>query len=285
MNLKGTAEVTVSLDQPVAGEISVHFETADQTAVAGEDYEGQSGTITFSAGQQTRIISIPLIDTNHVEPDEQFLINLSQLQNNGYDVVLADAQAEVTIRDNDQAQFTIDDIIVSEADGTAVLTVSLSHPVTSTVTIDYATADDSALSPEDYQAQTGTLTFLPGVQSQSITIDLINSDPIELDERFLVNLSNIQAGSADVVIGDHQGEVTIQDNGQAQLIVSDLTVNEADGTAEVVVTLDQPVSFEVRVNYSLADGKAKKLTRLPESVRNTDLCSWGTEQNNHGCPD
>ncbi|MCR9233463.1 MAG: dockerin type I domain-containing protein [bacterium] len=254
---EGTAEVTVSLDQPVAGEISVHFETADQTAIAGEDYEGQSGTITFSAGQQTRIISIPLIDTNHVEPDEQFLINLSQLQNNGYDVVLADAQAEVTIRDDDQAQFTIDDIIVSEADGTAVLTVSLSHPVTSTVTIDYATADDSALSPEDYQAQTGTLTFLPGVQSQSITIDLINSAPIELDERFLVNLSNIQAGSADVVIGDHQGEVTIQDNEQAQLIVSDLTVNEADGTAEVVVTLDQPVSFEVRVNYSLADGKAK----------------------------
>nr|WP_261344741.1 Calx-beta domain-containing protein [Gimesia chilikensis] len=254
---EGTAEVTVSLDQPVAGEISVHFETADQTAIAGEDYEGQSGTIAFSAGLQTRIISIPLIDTNLVEPDEQFLINLSQLQNNGYDVILADAQAEVTIRDDDQAQFTIDDIIVSEADGTAVLTVSLSHPVTSTVTIDYATADDSALSPEDYQAQTGTLTFLPGVQSQSITIDLINSAPIELDERFLVNLSNIQAGSADVVIGDHQGEVTIQDNEQAQLIVSDLTVNEADGTAEVVVTLDQPVSFEVRVNYSLADGKAK----------------------------
>lgn len=254
---EGTAEVTVSLDQPVAGEISVHFETADQTAIVGEDYEGQSGTITFSTGQQTRIISIPLIDTNLVEPDEQFLINLSQLQNNGYDVVLADAQAEVTIRDDDQAQFTIDDIIVSEADGTAVLTVSLSHPVTSTVTIDYATADDSALSPEDYQAQTGTLTFLPDVQSQSITIDLINSALIELDERFLVNLSNIQAGSADVVIGDHQGEVTIQDNEQAQLIVSDLTVNEADGTAEVVVTLDQPVSFEVRVNYSLADGKAK----------------------------
>ena len=254
---EGTAEVTVSLDQPVAAEISVFVETADQTAVAGEDYEGQSGTITFSAGQQTRIISIPLIDTDHVEPDDQFLINLSQLQNNGYDVVLADAQAEVTIRDDDQAQFTIDDIIVSEADGTAVLTVSLSHPVTSTVTIDYATADDSALSSEDYLAQTGTLTFLPGVQSQSITIDLINSDPIELDERFLVNLSNIQAGSADVVTGDHQGEVTIQDNEQSQLIVSDLTINEADGTAEVVVTLDQPVNFEVRVNYSLSDGKAK----------------------------
>ncbi|MEQ8852337.1 Calx-beta domain-containing protein [Gimesia sp.] len=253
----GTAEVTVSLDHPVAGEISVFFETADQTAFASEDYEGQSGTITFSAGQQTRIISIPLIDTDHVEPDEQFLVNLSQLQNNGFDVLLADDQAEVTIRDDDQAQFTIDDIIVSEADGTAVLTVSLSHPVTSAVTIDYATADDSAFSPEDYQAQTGTLTFLPGVQSQSITIALINSDPIELDERFLINLSNIQAGSADVVMGDHQGEVTIQDNEQAQLIVSDLTVNEADGTAEVVVTLDQPVSFEVRVNYSLSDGKAR----------------------------
>src|SRR5437867_2050791 len=41
----------------------------------------------------------------------------------------------------------------------AIFTVFLSQATTQTVTVDFLTADGTARSPSDYQAQSGTLTF------------------------------------------------------------------------------------------------------------------------------
>ncbi|MBP0003767.1 MAG: hypothetical protein J7642_08605, partial [Cyanobacteria bacterium SBC] len=71
---------------------------------------------------------------------------------------------------------SIEDVEVLEGDaGTtpAVFTVTLSQASTETVTVDYATADDTALAGEDYTAQSGTLTFAPGELTQSISIDVL----------------------------------------------------------------------------------------------------------------
>ncbi len=49
---------------------------------------------------------------------------------------------------------------VNEADGTATITVTLSHAVDADVTVDYATADGSPpLAGSDYTDTHGTLTF------------------------------------------------------------------------------------------------------------------------------
>lgn len=252
----GTATVTVTLDKPVYTSISIDFATADQTAINSEDYLPQSGTLIFNPGEQSKTITVSIADTNLIEADETFLISLSNLQANDVDVIVEDDQSEVTITDNDQAGITINDLSINESAGTATLTVSLDKPVATSVSVDFATADQTAFNPDDYLYQSGTLTFNPNEQTKTITLSIVDSDHLESTETFLVNLTNIQSNGANVIFTDDQAQVTILDDDQAQLSISDLTINEVEGTASVIVSLDKPVNAAVSVDFITADQSA-----------------------------
>jgi hypothetical protein len=119
----------------------------------------------------------------------------------------------------------IDDVAVLEGDaGTvnAVFTVTLSSSIQETVTVDYATADGTATSPDDYVSDSGTLIFDIGETTMPITVQ-VNGDEIEeSNQTFLVNLSNV---SSNATIGDGQGTGTITDDDGLQPI----TVSFQDG--------------------------------------------------------
>ncbi|WP_197998650.1 Calx-beta domain-containing protein [Gimesia aquarii] len=252
----GEAQIIVSSSHPPVSPFSVDFSTSNDTAVNSDDYLSQSGTLTFDIGEQTKTITVPIIESDQVEADEKFLINLFNLQTNGTQVELVDDQAVVIITDNDESQVTVSDVTVDETAGTATVTVSLDQPVATIVGIDYETANDTATSSDDYLSQSGTINFLPGEQEQSITISIVDTDLVETDEKFLVNLFNIQANGANLIFADNQAEVTIIDDDDPYLSISDLTVNEADGTASVIVSLEKPVNTAVSVDYITADQSA-----------------------------
>ena len=69
-----------------------------------------------------------------------------------------------------------------------IFTVSLSAASGQTVTVDYATADQTALSPGDYTATSGTLTFTPGQTTRQITVAVQGDLLDEENETFVVNL-------------------------------------------------------------------------------------------------
>ncbi len=69
-------------------------------------------------------------------------------------------------------------------------TVSLSVAGTSTITVDYATVDGAATAPGDYTAVADTLTFLPGITTQTITVGVVGDTSVESTETFTVVLSN-----------------------------------------------------------------------------------------------
>lgn len=104
---------------------------------------------------------------------------------------------------------SINDVSVDEGDaGTtdAVFTVSLSASSDQDVTIDFATADDSATTADnDYVARSGSLAFPAGTTSQTITVTVNGDDIDEPDENFFVNLSNATGAN----IADSRGEGTI----------------------------------------------------------------------------
>src|SRR5437868_2968320 len=106
---------------------------------------------------------------------------------------------------------TINDISVTEGNsGTtdAIQTVTLSAPSALTISVSWGTADGTATAPADYATGRGTLTFVPGVTSQTITNkvkgDLLN----EGNETFKVSLSS----PVNATIADNQGIVTIIDD-------------------------------------------------------------------------
>ena len=66
----------------------------------------------------------------------------------------------------------------------AVFTVSLSAPSGQPVTVAYATADGTALAGSDYTATSGTLTFAPGVTTQTVNVPVRGDLLAEADETF-----------------------------------------------------------------------------------------------------
>jgi uncharacterized delta-60 repeat protein len=79
---------------------------------------------------------------------------------------------------------------------TAILTVNRTGGATGTVTVDYATSDGTASAGADYIATTGTLTFLDGETSKTISIPILDDGTLEGgSETFSVTLSNPTGGA------------------------------------------------------------------------------------------
>jgi hypothetical protein len=58
--------------------VSVHYATADGTAVAPGDYTAKSGDLSWPAGDMTaRYIDIPIADDHIAEGNETFTVTLS----------------------------------------------------------------------------------------------------------------------------------------------------------------------------------------------------------------
>ncbi len=93
--------------------------------------------------------------------------------------------------------FFINSIVVAEGtNGTkdAVFTVSLSSPLAESASVDFATADGTAVAGSDYVATNGTLNFAAGETNKTITVTLTPDPAAEEDEDFSVVLSNGVSG-------------------------------------------------------------------------------------------
>src|SRR5579871_6067870 len=72
---------------------------------------------------------------------------------------------------------------------TANVVVQLDGSSSNTITVDYATSDDTAISGTDYQGGTGTLTFNPGTTSETISVNTLDF-PETTNPDFFISLSN-----------------------------------------------------------------------------------------------
>jgi len=93
--------------------VTVAYATANGTATAGSDYTAQSGTLTFSAGQTSKTISVVVNGDTTVEPNETFTVTLSGASG----ATIARATATGTITNDDTAalpSLSIGDATVAE---------------------------------------------------------------------------------------------------------------------------------------------------------------------------
>ena len=142
---------------------------------------------------------------------------------------------------------TINDITFKEGDTGvkfAFFTITLSAASNLSVGVDFATANDSASSPSDYQATTGTLTFIPGQVVQTIFVTINGDTTLEPDETFTMNLSNPVHAS----IARAQGKGTIQ-NDEAPVVLTEENTNRAVALDSVTQTRD-PFSLMTERNFS-----------------------------------
>jgi gliding motility-associated-like protein len=210
----GLAVFTVTLTGEVEAGLTVDFATSNNTAQAGSDYTATSGTLTFLGDTgETQTLEIPITDDLIVEQSEIFLVTLSNVVNPG-NITFSKAIGVGSVIDNDAANVTIDDITVNEDDipAVAVFTVTLTGATPTGFTVNYATADDTALATEDYTSTSGTLSFSgTDGETQTISVGLLDDLVVEqANEDFFVNLTGVS--SVLVNIGDSQGVATIIDD-------------------------------------------------------------------------
>ena len=67
----------VTLSAAASGPVTVRYATADVTAVAGEDYEAASGTLTFAPGETERTVRVRVLDDAVEDSGETFRLVLS----------------------------------------------------------------------------------------------------------------------------------------------------------------------------------------------------------------
>ncbi|AFZ37589.1 conserved repeat domain protein [Stanieria cyanosphaera PCC 7437] len=198
---------TVSLSNASSQTVSVNYATANGTAtIANSDYTSATGTVTFAPGETTKTLTVNVTGDTTVEPNETFFVNLSSATN----ATIIDSQGIGTILNDDNiALLAINDVSVTEGNsGTKILTftVTRSGLTTSAVTVNYATANNTATTANnDYVSTSGTLSFASGETSKTISVTINGDTPPEADETFFVNLSN----ATNATIIDSQGVGTI----------------------------------------------------------------------------
>ena len=215
---KTNMSFTVTLSAISGRTVSVSYATADDTAVTtglivagGTDYTAKTGTLTFSPGQTTKTILVPITGDTTLEPDETFTVTLATPINAA---ITDDTGVGTIVNDDTAPTMTITDVTLAEgtpapntADTTPfVFTVKLSSTSSDTVTVAYASANGTAsVAGKDYFPAIGTLTFLPGETTKTITVLVRKDIGVEGNETFFVNLS----GAVGATLSDAQGQGTI----------------------------------------------------------------------------
>jgi Calx-beta domain/FG-GAP-like repeat len=256
------AAFTVNLSSSYSKTVTVHYSTADGSAVAGDDYQATSGVLTFAPGETSKTILVPVIGDHLFEYNEYFTVQLVDPTN----AFVVDATGYGTILD-DEPYISIDSYSHAEGNsGTTAFTftVSLSTASDEAVTVDYTTADftpdeeywygPGATAGSDYIANSGTLTIPAGDTSATITV-LVNGDRNgEYDESFWVNLSNPSNGQ----FSSSQAIGTIL-NDEPYVSIDSTSVAEGNtGTTTLTfnVTLSAASDAPVIVNFATNDGSA-----------------------------
>jgi type IV secretory pathway VirB2 component (pilin) len=147
---------------------------------------------------------------------------------------------------------------VPKTSSVIVITVSRTGPTTGTDSVDFMTIEGTAISGINFTNVSGTLTFAPGVTTQTFSVPII---PIPLatavgNKKFTVNLSTPSAG---VTLGASVGVVTIVDTLSTPPPTLDTTppvvtiINPVSGFLSSTTSI--PVDFSVTEALPVEDDK------------------------------
>ncbi len=247
-------------DCTVSGEVVTVDGTAGNVAIDGSDFAGvvQAFGMTMAAaqGSATQTFSVNILDDALYEgPSEHFGFSFTVV-----DATLCSAIPAVTpipgtdiatIVENETPQlsvgFSVASLSVDESVGGATFQVDFAEgnlaPNTYTVSVDVASAPDSATSPADFTAYSSTLDF-GSPASLTDTVAVIDDAAPEPLERFLLNatatLIDREGTAFAITANPDQLQINIVDNdgfapGFIDFAQPTFAVDEGAGTVTVTV--------------------------------------------------
>ena len=204
----GSVKVTIARTVGSLGTLTLQYATTNGTATNGIDYLGSTNTLSWTSGDVSpRIITIPLLNNHVIGTSKQFGLALSNPTLNGSSAPALFATNSITnaivVINNDNNygsfQFNAPTYVVNERGGNTLVTVLRNGSTNGTVTVHYATANNTAVSGINFVATNGTLTFAAGQTAASFAVQIQDDgvvDPPPSSFYFGVNLSNPSAGAS-----------------------------------------------------------------------------------------
>ncbi|MBK6709785.1 MAG: protein kinase [Chloroflexi bacterium] len=271
----GKAAVSVTVVNENGDEATVKYALVAGTAKDGVDYTAVSGTLTWAKGDtEAQVIEIPILNNEMDEPNRTFSLVLSDPKK----ATLGTSTAIITITDDDAPPtLTISDLSVLESivGGKATVSVVMKGSSSETVTVNYATANDTAVAGQDYTAASGALSWTAGqTGARSFEIAILQDVIDEPDETLTIALSNVQGA----VLAVEKAALTISDDdAQPKIVIGDATVNEGAKSVTIPITMTGATSAEAWVdvttqngtletNAAIGDGNLRDFNHLTVSV-------------------
>lgn len=144
---------------------------------------------------------------------------------------------------------------VGEAGPTASITINRTGSTTGTDSVHFSTANGTATAGSDYTAASQTVSFAPGVTSQTVSVPITDDAVIEADETVSLSLSSPSAGAT---LGSPQTAVLIiVDNDRAfAFSAASYSVKESGGAASITIARSGVVASADSVHVATANRTA-----------------------------
>jgi Calx-beta domain/Domain of unknown function (DUF4114)/von Willebrand factor type D domain len=244
-------QFTLTRTGVTTADLAVNY-TLTGTATNGTDYQNLTGTATFKAGSDKATLDINPIDDNIDEGNETVILTLAD---GGTNYKLDPIQAgTLSIVDN-ETKPTISVANITQPEGNSgntnyAFNLTLSNPSVETITVKYATADDTATAGSDYTAATSTVTFAPGETTKAVNVAVTGDELYEADESFKLNLS--EAVNATISTSSATGTIVNDDLPVISLAVTDADAAEPANSGQFTLTRTGITTADLTVNYTLA---------------------------------
>ncbi|WP_316801641.1 Calx-beta domain-containing protein [Pedobacter frigidisoli] len=249
---------TFTLSNPSTTDTQVTFAVTG-SATSGTDYSALGTTITIPAGQTSVTLPVTVQADNLAEGTETVILTMTAATSNTA-ITASTTPATVNITDNDVATVAVNNVTVVENAGKATFTVTLTGNVQNAFTVNFTTANGTAVAGSDYTATTGSVTFPAGSVSgatQTFDVPVLNDNIAELTETFTATLTGVSAGSpVTIPAAGATGTATITDDDVVSLAINSVTAAENAGTMTFTVTLTGNTQNAISVNYATSDNTA-----------------------------
>jgi hypothetical protein len=250
--INGSVPIFVQRVGALNSSVSVNYATANGTAVAGVNYTAVSGTLIFGVGQTTRAISLPLLYDPQVTGD--LYLNISLSNPSAGTLLGSPSNTVVVIQDADAGlSFTTSSSSVLKNAGNAVITVICSNPSVEPVSVNYSTANGTAVAGTDYSAVSGTLVFTNGIGTHTFNVPVINNSQVNGNRTFTVQLSS-PTPPGQLVSPSVQTVTIIDNNSGLHFSSPTYTILKNGGAATITVLRNDNTNITSSVNFTTADG-------------------------------
>ena len=235
-------------------DISFHYTTKNQTAIAGEDFVVSNGIATIPSGSDSTSISIAIIPNINFEPDETFQVIISepQMANITKDTAIG------TIVNDDNALRIVNSSIIEGNTGTRNLQLVVESMIqaSSDINFGYRTEEGTAKAGEDYIDASGSATILAGERTTTIDIVINGDTKSELDEEFIVALNNLPGEPIDIVKARAVSKII---NDDYRIRIEDAEVVEGNNESTILqfaITANFVTTSDIQIAYDITGGSA-----------------------------